>query len=120
MAPVTALSPDAERILAKVRHGSVSFVELVNLEPGFAGDLSISYGTLVLWAGVSDRFIDALEECKPLIEPTPTSVLVYWHDGAALGLPIAKRPPKNGYKEPHWAPVVWNLRKAALAGETVS
>jgi hypothetical protein len=36
------------------------------------------------------------------------SPLIYFMDGGALKLPIAKRANKS-YKTPHWAPVVLNL-----------
>jgi hypothetical protein len=44
------------------------------------------------------------------IHPHLTSAIVYVMDGCNIGLPIAKRPPKEGYKELHWLPIVLNTR----------
>jgi hypothetical protein len=34
--------------------------------------------------------------------------MVYFIDGGALDLPLVQRPPSNGYRDPHWLPVVIN------------
>jgi hypothetical protein len=88
---------------------------------------------MYLWAGISDEFytITGALYTHPHIRLEPASLLTYLCDGSMLQLPIAKRPPKNGYKEPHWAPVtfVWTgprdkqaeqaeLQAAATEGET--
>ena len=39
-----------------------------------------------------------------LIWRQPCTVLSYLVDGAMLQMPLAKRPPKQGYATPHWAP----------------
>lgn len=64
---------------------------------------------LFLWSGMSDEFYDIMAAVlrDEHIELRPTVLLTYLIDGGLLQLPIAKRPPKNGYREPHWAPVVF-------------
>lgn len=64
---------------------------------------------LLLWAGMSDEFFDvaaALYDHQH-IEMRPTHMLTYLADGGFLNLPVAQRPPKNGYRRPHWAPTVF-------------
>jgi len=64
---------------------------------------------IIFWPGMSEKFVEALEalsQSKPKrIHPHPSSLLVYLIDGGMLELPLARRPPKNGYKKPHWAPM---------------
>jgi hypothetical protein len=52
---------------------------------------------------------DKHEACPD--EPCPANALVYFFDGGALQLPIAKRTSQQGYKKPHWFPVVFNTRQ---------
>lgn len=70
---------------------------------------------LYIWAGMSQDFADLVKavQSDERVEVHPTSVLVYMFDGQALNLPIAKKPPKNGYREPHWAPVCFGAKRAA-------
>lgn len=95
-----------------IQRGGVSFVELMRLLGDEAvGKLSYEYpDNCAWWMGMSEKFCDALDECKRRgnIRVDGSSLLVYLIDGRALNLPIAKRPPKNGYKELHWVPVVFN------------
>ena len=98
----------------KGRRG-VSFVQLMRLL-GDEAKGKISYESppnCTWWMGMSEKFCDALDECRRRknIEPHPTSLLVYLVDGRALNLPIAKRLPKNGYKKLHWIPIVFNPAK---------
>lgn len=62
---------------------------------------------IFIWAGVSAEFCDAFDELHraDVIRFTDTSPLVYMIDGGALTLPLVKRPPKGGYRDPHWLPV---------------
>ena len=102
-----------EKILSKVvAHDWVTFVELQRLlgdeaEGDFvygADDMNILY-----WCGLSRRFVDAIESLNEerLIDlvPAVSGTLAYFIDGGRLRLPVAKRPPANGYKKPHWLPV---------------
>jgi hypothetical protein len=97
--------------------GSVSFVEIERVLVGRGVDVRgehamvIDSHNLVMWAAMSEHFMaimDALQRRKR-IEPKPTSILVYLADGALLKFPVAQR--ARRYKEPHWAPLVWNRRR---------
>lgn len=96
-----------------LKHDWVTFAELKNRFGGdgsLDGDFSLycdERGSLVLWANMSENFVDAIKELLVgnLLFLWPTQYLTYLIDGHALTLPIAKRPPKRGYKEPHWVPV---------------
>lgn len=104
-----------EQIKEKLSWGSVSFAELSRIE-GFNGDLEIklnhpSVSNVVLWSGLSEEAIEALEVIRKEGEYiiSPSTILVYLMDGVSLNLPIAKS--KRHYKKPHWAPVVFTHRK---------
>ena len=79
--------------------------------------LTLDHPTLVLWAGMSERFVDALTRALDAnrIYLHPASVMTYWIDGGALNLPIAKRPPKAGYRSEHWLPAC--LRTVPYTGD---
>jgi hypothetical protein len=104
------------------RFDYVSFVELQNALSSYfetRGDVRILLGdtNIVLWDGVTEEFAEALETLRATkkLGITPASWLTYMMDGGCLKLPFAKRPPKNGYKDPHWAPVS-ELRRIPLLG----
>jgi len=61
------------------------------------------------WMGMNKTFVDTIKAMidKEYIFLNPSVFLVYLFDGKLLPLPLAKRVPKNGYKEPHWVPVVF-------------
>jgi hypothetical protein len=61
---------------------------------------------LILWAGMSQAWVDVLNElCRAGgLWREPCAFLTYLMDGACLTMPIATRPPKQGYATPHWAP----------------
>lgn len=110
-----ALSPGAQAMLEAVcSYRRVSMVELeraYELEAGHgtaSGRLAVEVGVpnLWIWAQVSEGFAAAFDELRPLTELEPCHPLVYLLDGAIPRLPIAKRPPANGYRAPHWMPVV--------------
>lgn len=103
-----------EELIAKRR--GVTFVEIGQLIEGRGiaakGDLSllIKDYNVVLWTGMSERFLEivmAMQARKRVI-PKPTSVLVYAVDGVLLTLPLAKR--NRRYKTPHWVPTVFDPR----------
>jgi hypothetical protein len=108
----------AQACLDKIRRDRyVSFVELARLleERGVnaAGEVSMQNAArpnLVLWAGMSEEFYACVDELlsSKLVELVPASPLSYLVDGGMLDLPLARRVPKAGYKEPHWACAVFN------------
>lgn len=104
------------------RGGSTTFVELEHACAmiGFAtsGDLAIHLAetpNVVLWANVNDQFCHAWEQFQASgrVEWRRTISLTYLVDGRVLCLPIAIRPPKAGYREPHWLPLVYRAKEAA-------
>ena len=104
----------AEDILEYVRKMDyVSFPELLRHMEGrheVKGKFSIimeADENLVLWYGLSENMCEVLHDLRRggLIKYQPSSLLVYMIDGGMLTLPLAQRPPKVGYKEPHWLPV---------------
>ena len=101
------------------RSSNVTFVEIQNwLGPHFRGDCSVTDprdSNLIYWRGVTQSVIDALNLLvrDNRIEFRTSSPLVYLFDGGALRLPIAKRPPRAGYRKPHWLPVVLNVPPAS-------
>jgi hypothetical protein len=109
--------PSIEDCLAWItRSRGVSFVELEHwlAERGMTvqGDLQLEpLDNVILWAGVSQEFCDFLDALRATGRLDMRSMgameafLVYSADGKLLRLPFAKRIPKKGYKEPHWAPV---------------
>ena len=66
---------------------------------------------LVYWEDLTKPVLDALNLLirERRIEVKSTDPLIYLFDGGALRLPIAKRPPRAGYKNPHWLPVVLDV-----------
>ena len=86
----------------------VSFCELQrHIGDDSEGDISISFpGNIVMWAGMSEEFascVDKLIEEK-ILHTVPMELLSYVIDGGGLRLPVAKKPPKSGYKKPRWLP----------------
>lgn len=115
--PPQATSPEriADAILTLVTEngGGVSFAEIMQCvgEPA-KGDLALEIApNVILWSGMSKDLVDACALLRDKIEPCTASVIVYYIDGAALSLPIAKQLRKQGYKKPHWLPVVFNLKR---------
>jgi len=103
-----SLAADVAGLINRRRH--VSMIEIVKLAGDEGkGDITIALkDNMVLWEGLSQALVDVLDELKQkkLYHPHPTISLAYLMDGDILTLPIVKRPPKNGYKKPHWLPVV--------------
>jgi hypothetical protein len=88
------------------------------------GEYSLDAGqhpNVVFWAGVSEEFCDIVRELKPHLDLEPCSpmsaTLIYLVDGKALNLPFAKRPPANGYRDPHWLPVTLRTKQRATPAE---
>ena len=78
------------------------------LEPIPAGGKSVN---IIVWLGMSQQFFDLIREClsEGLIRIVPCPFWIYVIDGKVPSLPVARRVPKGGYKEPHWAPGVMRL-----------
>lgn len=73
---------------------------------------------VVLWGAVSEQYCDIVDALLPHLELVPcSSLLVYMVDGMLSGLPIAIRPPKAGYKKPHWLPVTMRTKQRATTAE---
>jgi hypothetical protein len=113
--PNPSLSPAASAILDLVhRFPTMTFPELQGrLQAAgipVSGDESLwTDKNIVLWTGMSKEMVAAIKELRQskAIHLLPCPALNYVDDGAALDLPIAQRPPRNGYAKPHWAPVVF-------------
>ena len=99
-----------DRVLNIVREvDTVSFGELSNRFPEFR-DGCAAYclrGNVVLWSGMTDEAIDALDAlvANALIVAIPSSAKLYLYDGKRVNLPVAL--PGKKYKKVHWLPVVW-------------
>jgi hypothetical protein len=114
----TALSPHVQACYDLVaRQGAVSFVELSRLLASrgleVGGEHAMEAGScpnLFLWAGMSEEFFDTVSQLlsSRTVHLKSTLPLVYLVDGGMLDMPIAQRPPRNGYREPHWVPAVFN------------
>ena len=63
---------------------------------------------IVLWSDMSDAYSAAVLYLKKIgaIDWRSATVLEYMMDGRVMQLPVAVRPPANGYKSEHWIPVV--------------
>jgi len=116
---MTDINDAAQACIDYIRlYGSANFVELSNvlrsngINPDGDGNLVFpGLPNVILWAGINDDFvsvINAIRERQDIIEPRGADVLTYAYDGGFLRLPIAKKPPKGGYKKPHWAPIQFN------------
>lgn len=96
--------------------GPVTFSELQDFLAPYMeveGSYEISLKNVVFWAGMSDEFIEVLNDLWgcPELELVPVSPLVYMCGGKAVNLPIAKNIPKKGYKSPHWGACAFVARK---------
>jgi hypothetical protein len=119
----TVVTKMAEKMLNTIKdYGPhCSFVELENHCGAEAeGDFSFSLpgrDDLVLWAGVSEVFIDAFFSLRGKIQLSPSNALIYFMDGKSLTLPVAKRVTKKAYKKAHWMPVTLALRSEKDAAD---
>ena len=68
---------------------------------------------IILFYGLSEGLADAILKVLSggQVEIAPCSWLIYMIDGRLPAMPLAKRPPKAGYKNPCWVPVVLRLKK---------
>lgn len=99
----------------------VTFAEIVRKIPGAEGERTMYFnseiGPLILWSGISDTAIDAIEELwkkEKTIEMEPCQPLTYMLDGILLDYPVITV--KKSKKE-RWCPVVFrsteNVKKKA-------
>jgi hypothetical protein len=121
-ADLAAAGRIADAIMAYVAaYDWVSFAELsrkLEAHMDVRGDIALEMALMpnvIVWAGMSQEFFAVF---KDLLEAKrlhlhPAHVLTYMVDGGTLDLPLAKRPPPDGYKEPHWLPAC--LRIVPLA-----
>lgn len=106
------------------RTGHVTFVELaqfaeaeLGIDP--RGDYCLEVApNVILWAGCSPEFVDLVQAVRATgrIDINSTTPLVYMIDGSMLTFPLAKRPPKGGYRSPRWLPVVLHSKPGHAAG----
>ncbi len=62
---------------------------------------------VVIWPECSQAFVNILAalQARGNVKMGPQSPLTYMFDaGPLVNLPLAKRPPREGYKTPHWFP----------------
>lgn len=95
-------------------HGEVTFALLDQRIPGFE-DTTAEGGCItfpgndncVLWAGVSVDAVNALKQllAAGLIKIRAIDPWSYLSRNEGLDLPVATRPPAEGYDEPTWLPV---------------
>lgn len=97
-------------------YDNVSFVELNRyLEPftEVRGEYGIRIASnLTVWECMSADLADLVRRLwsEGRIHFHPCSSFSYMLDGGGLTLPVAKRPPKNGYRSLRWLPVVMRLK----------
>jgi hypothetical protein len=97
-------------------HRGVTFVELERLlseKIEIEGDYEIASSVdpnIIFWVNVSERFADIMNEliASGRVEISPAQPFVYAVDGKQVAMDVAKRPPEEGYQEPHWLPLQFN------------
>ena len=107
-----------ENIIKFVEENSRTFPELIEEFPILEGHenviefqmKNVEHSNIIYWefSKIGTKILVELLNDKKIGFKPITSDLersVYLIDGAGLNLPIAKHPPKSGYKEPHWLPV---------------
>jgi hypothetical protein len=112
--PGPDFSPAASIILDLVRrYPAMTFPALQgHLEaagiPAFGDESMWLDKNIILWTGMSKEMVAAVLELRQgkVVHLLPCPELNYLDDGEALNLPIARRPPPNGYATTHWAPSV--------------
>jgi len=99
--------------VAKV--GGVTFAELENRFEWLGGgnqELILTGPNLLMWTGLSAEGVAFYMDrgVRDQLEPSACSWLLYADDGKMLRMPIAKRPPKGGYKKQRWVPTMLSVR----------
>ena len=101
-----------DTILEVVRtEGDATFSRLEQLDGFSGGDRIIGdeAKNVIVWDRMTDDAVTALMELQEegSIQSRRTDFFTYVFDGGGMpSLPIAKKPPANGYKEPHWQPIL--------------
>lgn len=73
------------------------------------GNFCIEYlPNLVLWSGVSEKFVEAFKMALAQLEVFPTQALVYHVDGRVPMMPIAKS--IRAFRHPRWLPTSFCLK----------
>lgn len=104
----------ADAVVSYIRlYDWVTFIELAKRFAPYItteGDFEMTFGNdenLIIWSRMSQEFLALilrlLDEKRVFMHPS--SRLTYMIDGRTLVLPTAERPPKGGYKTPHWLPI---------------
>jgi hypothetical protein len=101
---------------------AATFIELTQLVGAEAvGEQVIGvpgYEHAILWVGVSNEFIAALNLIRPQIIMEPTNFMVYAMDGAALNMPILPNNAKSmDFEEDTWMPVTISLKTPEKAAK---
>ncbi len=108
------MTPMAREILTLVRsEGEATFAQLESRIAGFGGgDLRLRFpgrDDLVLWVGLSEAAVAALQELKDLrlIHPLPVSMTFYLFDGGPMPDYPVTRDWRRKTKTPRWVPVAF-------------
>jgi hypothetical protein len=99
------------------RRGGVTFVEIERhlIALGFPTKGHLALGiegqNVWFWFDMSAPFVALIRELQTSgrLAMKPTIWLTYALDSCLPTMPVAVRPPANGYKHPRWAPVVFNV-----------
>lgn len=107
-----------EKIIKFVGERSRTFPELITEFPILEGNESyiefpmknVEHSNIIYWtfSKIGTKIlIELLNDKKIGFKPMGSELerTTYLIDGGVLKLPIAKRPPKSGYKKLHWLPV---------------
>lgn len=111
--PELTLAARVRAFVAERDH--VSFVELEGHMASVMdarGELALEIlPNVIVWSGMSAPLAELVRDLlnRHEIHAHPASALVYFVDGKALTLPLAKRLPRGGYTTPHWLPVVLRI-----------
>lgn len=98
--------------------GSVTHGILINRlgKDRMCGDSCIEVGrNVVVFVNTSDEFYEAVKELReerpPRIALRPIEYICLFLDGCPvpIDMPEARRPPKEGYREPHFAAVCFDI-----------
>ena len=101
-----------DRILEVVQsEGDATFARLDQLD-GFSGGQRVigdNSKNIVVWDHMTDDAVLAVLELQAegKIQSRTAGLFHYIYDGGGLpSLPVVKKVPAKGYKEPHWQPIV--------------
>ncbi len=111
----------ADRIVAivgEVDPAGTSHAELLNrLGDGYRGKVSVGNDAtnVVMFVGMSESLADAILRlfAEKRLDVRACDPLVLFIDGCPIpgNIPFARRPPKGGYKHPHFLPVLLAIPK---------